>query len=126
MKRRSKRHEELALRLKWRTVSYQATSDLVDGDSGAENDVAPKVDPHTHEELEQQKQQQREDAYLGTTAPPESEWEEFIENGQSGWRNQVTLEVAFEKPDELKTEAERARDQARKRMQKAKERRRPR
>ena len=126
VKRRSKHHEHLATRLKWRTVAYQAGSDDTpqQSDHGLTSDVddKPEAVPLTQAELDDQKNQRREDAYLGKQQQDpkqeDSNWEE-ISGGT--WRNRVTGEESTEKPDDLKTSKELALEQAKRRMQKAKD-----
>ncbi|MEO1777036.1 MAG: hypothetical protein AAFS07_19015, partial [Pseudomonadota bacterium] len=49
---------------------------------------------------------------------PDTEWEEYVTNdGKTAYRNRATGDVSDEKPDDLKTAGELAREQAKKRMQ---------
>lgn len=129
LKRRSRRHEQLAERIRWRTVYYQLVSErkpvVVDDDEddavvsagGRRKKPNPLADrnapaPESFADIEALKNQARENAYMGVgDGPPaieETAWVECVDeaSGKRAWRHRFTDEVTTEKPDELKTQRE--------------------
>jgi len=122
LKRRSKRHEQLAGQLAWRTVAYQKkcanNSTNVDNDIdevlGGKKALRKKAfketipTPTTHEGYEESKRQARESAYLGQSGSQNHDWIEFKDEdtGKNCWRSKITGDITLEKPIELKSEAE--------------------
>lgn len=115
IKRASKRHYNIAQHLRWRTVAYQFSVEA----RGTQREGSSTItDPATHpdaepvpatlDELEASKESVRRSAYLGNAPPEHSSWVEFIDpaSGKTLWKNQLTGESTFEKPYDLKSQAE--------------------
>lgn len=120
IKRASKRHYCIAQHLRWRTVAYQfdvrahpSRGESIQGEGSSTNyKPATRLDAvpvqATLDEREAAKEVARQNAYLGNARPEHSDWVKFIEasSGRMGWKNEFSGECTFEKPYDLKSQAE--------------------